>query len=155
MTVFAGDYQAASETKQFTLGQEIAVVDPINGPQIWRYINNGNGSALAEGDIVALKADETVPGVVVKSPTSSPTARLAGVAQYAIPDGYYGFVLRDGVGNVLADTGGVTISTALVTGNAVAGRADNFSAGAEHQVMGWCLATATATNKAKTLIKIP
>ncbi len=162
-------YNIVGATQLFPLGEILHRLDPTYGPQVWRYVKNSTGgaTAIAAGEIVAHKTSATAYGQVVKSPTGSLRVRCVGVAQHAIPDAYYGFVLCKGVGSVLADTGGFSANTALVTGNAVAGRADDWAAtistevgdadtvtDVTGQIIGWGLAATDATELGLAVIEL-
>tara|TARA_R110000765_G_scaffold42398_3_gene89571 strand:+ start:264 stop:677 length:414 start_codon:yes stop_codon:yes gene_type:complete len=111
------------------LGFEMEVPKGDQGVQVWVYIQAA--AALAVGDIVARAAGalSLTLAVAAIAPTNTPTILVAGVAQHIIATNSYGFVMKKGVGEVLADTGGITINNGLKVGNAVAGRADNIAAG--------------------------
>lgn len=122
--------------------------------QLWTYVfNDEAATAFAQGDIVAHDTTTATPGDAILAPLSCPTTRVIGVAQHAIAAGSYGWVLSRGIGEVLADTGGITADTNLVVGNAVAGRADDAAATAHgfaysHEA---ALATALATCSIKCI----
>jgi len=124
------------------------------GRQVWVYVfNDEAATAFAIGTIVARDtATTTYDGIL--APTSTPTARLLGVAQHVIAFGSYGWILKEGIGEVLADTGGITADTALVVGNAVAGRADNVAAVTDH-AFGFATEAAVATALATCMINCP
>ena len=77
---------------------------PDKGLRTWVYVFNDEAStAFAQGTVVIRDAaTETSDGIVAT--TSAPANRVLGVAQHAIPAGSYGFILRRGVGEVLAGT---------------------------------------------------
>lgn len=120
------------------------------GEREWVYVfNDEAATAFAEGDIIARDAS-TVTYDGILAPTSAPAARVLGVAQHAIAAGSYGFILRRGIGEVLADTGGITANTAIAVGNAVAGRADD--AAATTDAIGFATEAAAATALATCFI---
>jgi len=124
------------------------------GDKVWIYVfNDEAAAAFAAGTIVARDATTTTYDGIV-APLSSPTIRLLGVAQHAIAAGYCGFILKRGIGEVLADTGGITANTALVVGNAVTGRADDVTAVTDH-AFAFSTEAATATNLATCYINCP
>jgi hypothetical protein len=94
---------------------------------IWIFVYNGGAGAWAAGDVVG-RMDGQTNYTCDKLPVSSASMRAAGVAQHTITNGYYGWVLREGMGEVLADTGAITANLSLVPGNAVAGAADDRAA---------------------------
>jgi len=135
-------YTDVFDTAQAPLGSCIEREDPVYGRQVWRYIKNSQGGALAAGEVVQTK-DSTI-WEVVKSATAITTPRLVGVAQFAIADAHYAFVLIEGFGVVMADTAGITANTVVMTGAATAGRAQDFAAGAAAENRTFAFATATA-----------
>lgn len=95
----------------------------------WVFVLNGEASTnFVQGTLVSYKTATVSPGTGVICPTSGGTGILLGVAQHTIPYGSYGWILKTGEGEVLADTGGITADLGLVPGNAVAGRADDRAA---------------------------
>lgn len=111
-----------------------------SGYQKWIYIKNESGGSYPVGCAVARKDSQALQGVTVKLPISTSTAghpfRAVGVVQHVIADGSFGWVLREGPGLVLADTGGIAANTALTTGNAVAGALDSGAA-VTTEALGW------------------
>jgi len=126
----------------------------VVGPCVWRYIYNEPTAtaAFAIGNVVSTLAAGTSPYNGVKSPTSSAPHRVIGVAQWAVASGKYAWILKDGVGEVLADTGNIAASTPLVPGNAVAGAADDAAAITD-AAFGVSLEGASATATAQSRIR--
>lgn len=127
-------------------------ISGVVGPCVFRYVYNepAAAAAWAVGNVISTLAAGTSPYNGVKCPTSSAPHRVIGVAQWAVASGKYAWVLKDGVGEVLADTGGITASTPLVPGNAVAGAADDAAAitdAAFGVSLEAALATATAQSR--------
>lgn len=116
------------------------------GRRVWIYVYNDSGSAIPKGTVCMPKSGTTTYNVKA-STTSLHPSLVVGVAQNAIPNGSYGWLLREGVGLVTADTGGLSANTAIVPGDAVAGTADNVAARTDAS-FGWCIVAATATNTA-------
>lgn len=112
------------------------------GDQIWMYVQNSAGAAWGVGTVVQRVAGSLTYACTVAA-AGAASAVVVGVSQHIIAPGSYGFVLREGIGSVIADTGGVTANSPIVVGNAVAGTADN--AGAGDAVIGVALTTAIAT----------
>jgi len=124
------------------------------GDKVWVYVYNDEAAAsFAQGTIVARDAATTTYDGII-APLSSPTMRVLGVAQHTIAAGYCGFILKRGIGEVLADTGGLTQDTAIVCGNAVTGRADNVAAATDH-AFGFSTETVLATALATCYINCP
>jgi hypothetical protein len=101
---------------------------PDAGEREWIYVfNDEAATAFAQGTVVARDAGSIYYDGIV-APLSCHSARVIGVAQHAIAAGSYGFILRRGLGEVIADTGGLSADTGLICGNAVAGTADDGGA---------------------------
>jgi len=98
------------------------------GIREWIYVKNSAGAALAQGEVCTRKSGSTLYEVS-KAPTTSHPAQVVGVAQWAIADGSYGWILRKGLGEVKADSATViTADKALVPGTGTAGRAQQHAA---------------------------
>ena len=81
------------------------VAEQGEGEHVWIYVKNVSGAALAAGDLCrrdwvsAAPAGESLN--VIKTPTTGVNAgQVVGVAQHAIGDNGFGFILRKGVGSV-------------------------------------------------------
>tara|TARA_R110000787_G_scaffold50000_3_gene119517 strand:+ start:1887 stop:2357 length:471 start_codon:yes stop_codon:yes gene_type:complete len=140
-------------TQQAPLGFILTVPDGDNGAQEWVYIYNDDAASLVEGTICTRDVLTATYDAIV-APVNAPTIGVMGVAQQTIAAGSYGFILRKGIGEVLADTGGVTAENALVVGNAVPGRADNVGAVTTH-AFGYATETKAATLLATCFINCP
>ena len=89
-----------------------------SGDRTWIYVWNGSGSPLAAGTSCT-RGVGVLPGVVgsnagvaVPSSVSGASAEIIGVAQFLIPDGFCGFLLRKGAGVVnITNGGGVPITS--------------------------------------------
>jgi hypothetical protein len=137
-----------STTSVEPLGAVYTVEDPTYGEQTWIYVKNDEAAtAFAIGTGIARKA-AALTRLCIVSPTSCPLARLVGVAQHAIAAQSYGWVLREGGGLVLADTGGLSADTSIIPGNAVAGRFDDAAATAANVGLSLAATAATATGAA-------
>lgn len=107
---------------------DVAVVLPANaGHQVWVYVHNDTGSTIERGSAIMRKA-ATATFTVKVAATSTPAHEVVAVAQWDIPAGTYSWALREGLGEVVADTGGISADTGLIPGNAVAGAADDVAA---------------------------
>ena len=111
------------------LGFQLTVPDGNQGLQTWVYVKASG--ALGEGEIVQL-IDAAVTYEVVAHPAAlsvnDTAARVVGVAQHAIGDNGYGFVLARGFGNIRAGSGGITADTAVTPNGAGAvGRGLDFA----------------------------
>jgi hypothetical protein len=95
---------------------------PDKGLRTWVYVFNDDANPLAQGTVVIRDAaTETADGVIAT--TSAPANRVLGVAQHAIPSGSYGFILRRGIGEVLAGTGTLVVDEGLYVDATDAGTA--------------------------------
>lgn len=96
---------------------------PDKGLRTWVYVfNDETSTAFAQGTVVIRDgATETSDGIVAT--TSAPANRVLGVAQHAIPAGSYGFILRRGIGEVLAGTGTLAVNEGLYVDATDAGTA--------------------------------
>tara|TARA_R110002012_G_scaffold9854_5_gene45818 strand:- start:255 stop:731 length:477 start_codon:yes stop_codon:yes gene_type:complete len=139
--------------QQAPLGFELVVPNGDQGEQVWVYIQAA--AALAVGDIVsrAAGAGSLTLAAAAIAPVDTPTILVVGVAQHVIATNSYGFIMKKGIGEVLADTGGVTANNGLKVGNVVPGRADNI-AGGDH-AFAVTSETVTATNLATCWINCP
>lgn len=123
------------------------------GWQQWMYVKNAEATtAFAAGTVVMNKTTTSTPGQALVCATSTSVHRVIGVAQHAILAGYGGWILKWGLGLVIADTGGTTADTGIIPGNAVAGTADDVG-GATAVAFGTMLATTTATNTGIAFIR--
>lgn len=140
---------SASTRREHTLG---ATFTDENG-NVWRYIVNAEASAsLVIGSVVAQKATTGTAGQGVLAPTSAPTARLLGVAQYTIAAGSYGWVLVNGMGEVEAGTGAITANTSLVVDATDPGHATDAGGATEH-AFGFATEAALAGALATCLVR--
>lgn len=146
-----------SATPEHDLGFELTRLDPTDadrGLQKWIYVQM-TGAAAAVGSVCS----RTLTGAtrtVVRAPVATPASAVVGVAQHAITQDYYGFILREGVGEVLAGTGTIDASEAIMVDLTTAGTATEPDAvataqattGTEHGTgghFGWALEDAAAT----------
>jgi len=98
------------------------------GKRIWIYVQIASGTTLTAGQTVSRAAGTaTYENCVIGAVDCSPE-RIVGLAQGALGSAgavTYGWVLREGVGLYVADTGGTTADRPLIAGNAVAGALDD------------------------------
>tara|TARA_R110000787_G_scaffold189026_3_gene300748 strand:+ start:5314 stop:5814 length:501 start_codon:yes stop_codon:yes gene_type:complete len=122
----------------------------VVGPQTWIYVENDVAAALAwvEGNVIAFKLGQAdYKGI--QAPINSAMLSLIGVAQHAVAAGSFGWILRRGVGEVLAGTGGITVNLPLTCsstggelGKAINGSAtESCFARATEEVLATALAT--------------
>lgn len=120
-------FTRTSATPEVPAGTIEVFAHPTYGRITARYILNGNGSALAQGDLCRMKASQSNSSTVTTSATASLDKNyLRGVADHAIPDTYYGWIIIQGQCVIKGD-GSVTVPTPLVA-DATAGRAKNYTA---------------------------
>jgi len=107
-------------TQQMPLGFQLTVPNGDNGPQVWVYVFNDH-AAFAVGNVITMDVSEASGDHnryhAVKAPAmeeGTPAFSVLGVAQHAIAGGSYGFILKQGVGEVLAGAG--TIPERSATG---------------------------------------
>ena len=94
------------------------------GEKVWVYVFNDEAStAFAEGHVITRDVSETTGAHEryhgVLSPAmeeGTPAFSVLGVAQHAITAQYYGFVLKEGVGEVLAGVGTIPEQSATGAG---------------------------------------
>jgi len=124
------------------------------GEKVWIYVFNDNGSWV-EGSVIARDASTTTYDGILAA-TSTPSSRVIGVAQHAIADGSYGFILKRGIGEVLAGTGTIDDDEGLCVDTTDVGTAMEFGSIAiaqsgtstEHGIsgpFGWATEDAAAT----------
>jgi len=123
---FGGKLTQVDTTAQFPLGFQYSTGATAAGlgNQTWIYVKMEDATVI--GSVVSRKAAETTY-IGILAPADSAISRVIGVAQHVIADNSYGWILREGVGEVLADAGGVTVDLGLMLGDA-AGTADAASA---------------------------
>jgi len=128
----------------YQLGARTIVVDSVYGVRTWKYVYNAEAAtAYAAGTVVMNQTATATPGRTLIAAAGVSAHRIEGVAQHAIPAQSWGWILAEGLGLVIADTGGFTVDTGLIPGNAVAGTADD--AGATGAIFALALATTLAT----------
>ena len=101
------DNSASARTR---LGDLYGVWDATYGHQIWRYVQNKSGGDFTQG-LGVMQENGTDLYEANLSGAATANARMLGVAQHTITNGYYGFVLCDGVGVCVSD-GSTTANTA-------------------------------------------
>ena len=135
MMISKGPLSQVDTTAQYRIGsiyvespESIAQSSPASyrdfGPRTWVYVYNGSASTIAAGALCQRKTGTTVL-TVEASATTAVAAYYIGVAQHAIITLNYGWILKEGAGLYVADTGGTTIDHVLIPGNAVAGAWDS------------------------------
>jgi len=119
----SGPVTEVQTTKSYDPGQLVTTEDATYGTRTWRYIKNAEAStALAVGTIVQRKAAtaDDMSGIVCVTANKGRFA-LLGVSQSVIAAGSFGFILKEGIGSILADGSigaGDTIMSEGTTGRA-------------------------------------
>tara|TARA_R100000655_G_scaffold109999_1_gene166865 strand:- start:822 stop:1346 length:525 start_codon:yes stop_codon:yes gene_type:complete len=120
---------------------------PANsGPRVWVYVFNDedSGADFAAGDIIIRDAATTTyDGLIAGSGTLYPAMRVMGVAQHAIADGSYGWILKKGFGLVKCGDANISANAAITSGGDAVGCAIDFADGAEECVFGLALEAET------------
>ena len=111
------------------------------GMHEWVYVKTSE--ALGKGEVGCRAiAAISAPYTVAQGDNTTTRAAAVGVAQHDIASGSYGFILRSGVGTVLAD-GSVTQGVDIMPANA--GKVTDLTGTAEHKVIGQAFATDAGT----------
>ena len=135
-------------TQQAPLGFVLTVPNGNHGAQEWVYVK-ASGSALAIGDMCNRDMANLTLLYAVE-PTASGTAfgnmAVVGVAQHAVPDGSFGFILAKGKGLVKNGTDNITTDNLITSGGDRAGAAIVFAGGVEECVVGIALETENTNN---------
>lgn len=124
-----------TSTQQSPLGFELTAPNGDYGLLVWVYIQM-TGGAAAKGDVIARNDGASFIGSAADA-TATKVGSL-GVAQHAITEDYFGFVLKSGKGTVTCD-GSVTLGADIVP--AAGADVTDLTAGAEHRVIGIALAS--------------
>ncbi len=114
------------------------------GPKVWIYVQM-KADPTVVGSVCSFNAAATTY-TVRKVPANTHACTVVGVAQHVIAADSFGFILRRGVGEVLADGGGVTANEGLMVGDAagtadVAGAVTTESFGTAQETVASALAT--------------
>lgn len=151
---FAVDLSALDTSQMHPLGQEyeeptgfIDLSAPSGsrnaasrGKRIWIYVQIASGTTLTAGQTVSRAAGTSTYENCVISALDCSKERIVGLAQRTLGSASavtYGWILREGVGLYVADTGGTTADRPLLAGNAAAGALDD--------------STGTTTDSAKSI----
>lgn len=150
------DLTRVSTTQEMPLGFEVEVdANDSNGPQVWVYVQNGEGStSFTAGLLIQRKASTATRIGTIGTTTALPVHGYLGVAQHTIAASSYGYILKRGRGTVLADTGNISANQGLTPGNAVAGAFDSTST-ATVATLGWAWAAITAAATGSAFVDIP
>lgn len=125
-------FTRTSATAEVLAGTTEVFKHPSYGLVTAAYIKNSSSGDLAQGDLCRIKASQSDPTVVDVSATALLSAQIVlGVADHAIPQNYYGWIITRGVCQIKGD-GSVTGGSTLVS-DATAGRVKNIPAPANAQ----------------------
>ena len=164
MTTAAGIATTTVSTDQLApLGFELTVpaasgadTNAGNGPQTWVYVFNDEVSdAFAAGHIIyrdpSVTTNDWYGGLIAPVTVHQPKVLCLGVAQHVIAAGSYGFILKQGVGLIMAGGGGLTLDTPFTTGGATTdGSALDYADGTNNENVGVIGHTATAISASVT-----
>jgi hypothetical protein len=122
--MLSGPVTETQTSQSYKPGELVVTNDKTFGTRVWRYIKNADVTAFALGTIVQRAATtvDNMGGIVCVTAKKSRYS-LLGVAQNAVAVGSFGFILKEGIGYVLAD-GNVTAGS-TVCSTATSGRATN------------------------------
>ena len=153
----ANSITRVSTSAEFPLGYEVEVPATSESssaytdmvPRVWVYVFNDNGvTAFAAGHIIRRDlGTATYDGVPTAAAALVANIALLGVAQHAIAGGSYGFILKKGIGEVMAGNGAVIgINTALTSaGTTTPGTALDFAAGTTSPSCVFAMSTEAST----------
>jgi len=115
------------------------------GSRTWIYVYNDSGVSLVRGSVCVRKA-ATQTYNVRKSTFATPqnVNMVVGIADATIATASYGWIIRQGVAEVLADAGGLTVDQAIVVGNGADGTADTIALAATTTGFGFATETVLA-----------
>ena len=120
------DFNTVTTTQQCPLGFTLVVPSANNGNQTWIYVYNDEAAnPFLQGMLIQRDAATSTYDGIISTGAVSPQ-RIMGVAQHTIAAESYGFILRDGIGQILCD-GNVSADTAVCP-DANAGQATDVAA---------------------------
>tara|TARA_R100001443_G_scaffold74402_1_gene82155 strand:- start:21 stop:548 length:528 start_codon:yes stop_codon:yes gene_type:complete len=119
-------------TQQAPLGFVLTVEDQTldangniagHGMQEWVYVFNDDAASFTEGTAVYRDPSATTydwyGGLLTTAAVALPY--VIGIAQHTIAAGSYGFILKQGVGSILAGSAGLAADSAFTGGGSAAG----------------------------------
>ena len=149
--MFAGPVTETQATQSYKPGELVVTNDKTYGTRTWRYIKNTDTIAISAGTIVQRKAatSDNMSGIVCVT-AKKQRGMLLGVAQNSIAAGYFGFILKDGQGTVLAPAAAtITAGSAVISNGEADGGGKNGTLTNADEVaayIGDCLVTSTANH---------
>ena len=150
------DVRTSAEGPAAPLGFEVVKQAASgNGLQTWVYVfNDEASSAFAVGNIIYRDPSATTydffGGLIAPATNHQAKVMCLGVAQHAIAAGSFGFILKRGVGTILAGSGGLTADTPFTSGGSAAGTALDYADGTSQENIGVIGHSATAIGAAAT-----
>ena len=128
------------------------------GERIWVYVYNDDSTGFAVGNVIARDAGTTTYDGIL-TPVDQNPLRILGVAHHAIAAGSYGYILRKGIGEILAGTETIDVNEAVAVSAATAGAGMEqgaiAAAGWEASVIGFATEDAAAAATATCFINCP
>jgi hypothetical protein len=122
----------------------------------WVYVFNDEASDdFAAGQIIyrlpASTTQDWYGGLIAPVTVHQPKVTVLGIAQHAIANGSYGFILQKGVGLILSGGGGLTADTAFTSGGATTdGSALDYADGTSNENVAVIGHTATVIGASTT-----
>lgn len=128
-----------------------------NGGRLWQYVQNNTGAAWIAGNLVKRvdAANTKIATIHAAGAIANPNSFL-GVAQHAIAAGSWGWILKQGIGTILADTTtGITAGQMIVASDAAAGSFDGVAATSTTFTLGYGVDTIAAAATGLAYINCP
>lgn len=151
----AGPVSERQTTRSYAPGELVTTTDITYGTRVWRYVLNADSITIPAGGIVQRKAAtaDNMSGIVCVT-AAKRRGFLLGVAQTAIAKDSYGFILKEGIGSVLAPAAATITAGDIVIANGEAdggGKTGTAATLAEDLgIIGDCLVTSTANHALTT-----
>lgn len=115
MVITSGDMTSTHSEAKYPVGTRFTVENATYGTREYVYVKNGSGASIAANLGVMIKNGSTDHTVSLSGATSG-GSRLIGVTHVAIADGYYGWVISQGAGVTITDSGaGMSANDSLET----------------------------------------
>ena len=130
-------------------------VDEVDGRRVLLGVKNVSGSAIPANTLVAIEDGSLNGGYVAIAPgaLSTAAARCRGVTIGAIPAGFCGFVVAEGLVTVIADGPGVTANQAVAPGTTVDGTVRVATIGT-HSELGFSPNTIASAATGKVFVRL-
>mgnify|MGYP003662162911 CR=1 FL=1 len=150
------DVRTSAEGAAAPLGFEVVQqASAGNGVQTWVYVFNDEASTdFAVGNIIYRDPSATTydwyGGLIAPATDHQAKVMCLGVAQHVIAAGSFGFILKTGVGTILAGSGGLTVDAPFTSGGSAAGTALTHADGTAQENIGVIGHAATAIGAGAT-----